>query len=141
MLEYASTSLERTPHQDQLPAVGSCPADYKTTTSTSQMISRLGWQSLQHRRTMAKIVMKYRVTHHLIDMFLHPASLVTTDHTMRYLVPYCRTDVYLYSTFSSGIRQWNQLPDCTVTSPTLETFKEGLATPDIYALNTNVSLS
>lgn len=38
--------------------------DYRTTRSTSHVIGRLGWQ---HRRTIAKTIIMYRVTHHLID--------------------------------------------------------------------------
>ena len=108
--------------------------DYRTTSSTSQLISRLGWESMQHRRTTARIVMMYRVRHHLIDipvaMLSHPATLTTRGHNMRYIVPYCRTDVYRHSFVPAGIRLWNQLTECIVTPPTLDTFKGGLATLD-----------
>ena len=61
ILEYASTSWD--PHTKtnitQLEAVQRRAArfatgDYKTTSSTSQMIADLGWQPLQERRTNAK---------------------------------------------------------------------------------------
>ncbi|MCG8035359.1 MAG: hypothetical protein JAZ03_24705 [Candidatus Thiodiazotropha taylori] len=105
--------------------------DYHTKSSTSKMIQNLGWPSLQQRRQDAKLVMVYRITHGLVDIpasrFFHPTSSSTRGHPLRYMVPFCRTDVFLYSFFPSGIRLWNQLPESVVMSETLEDFKRGLA--------------
>ena len=104
--------------------------DYRTTNSVSEMISNLGWETLQEGRTEAKMVMMYRITYSLIDIsaisLLHPATLSTRGNSMRYLQPFCRTDAYRWYFFPSGIRLWNQLPECVVTAPTSETFKGGL---------------
>ena len=60
--------------------------DYRTTSSASDMISNLGWESLQHRRTEAKLVMMYRITFGLIDItattLLHPATLNTRGNSL-----------------------------------------------------------
>ena len=86
------------------------------------------------RRANAKLVMIYRIMYGLIDIpapdFLHPSTLSTRGNTLRYIIPYCRTDIYRHSFFPSAIRLWNQLPDRTVTSPTLDAFKLGLASQD-----------
>ena len=104
--------------------------DYGTTSSVSEMVSNLGWETLQDRRTKAKMVMMYRITYGLIDIFfitiLHPANFSTRVKSVRCLQPYCRTDAYRCSFFPLGIRLWNQLPNCAVTAPTLETFNGGL---------------
>ena len=139
ILEYASTSWD--PHTstniNRLEAVQRRAArfvegDYKTTSSTSQMIANLGWQPLQQRRTDARLVLMYRITYMLIDipasMFLHPSTLSTRGHTVRYMLPFCRTDIYRHSFFPAGIRLWNQLPESLATATTLEGFKAGLAT-------------
>ena len=95
-----------------------------------EMISNLGWETLQERRTEAKMLMMYRITYGLIDILatflVHPATLRTQGNSMRNLQPFCRTDAYRCSFFPSGIRLWNQLPQCVITAPTLETFKGGL---------------
>ena len=105
--------------------------DYRNTNSTSQMIQDLGWLSLQQRRQDAKLVMMYRITYGLVDIpassYLHPAGTCTRGHALRYLVPYCRTDVYLHSFFPSGIRLWNNVPENIAMLETLEGFKRGLA--------------
>lgn len=138
VLEYASTAWDpyTQTNVNKLEAVQRRAArfvtgDYRTTSSVSEMITNLGWETLQQRRTQAKLVMMYRITHGLIDIqapqLLHPAALNTRGHSVRFLVPYCRIDAYRCSFFPSGIRLWNQLPESIVTAPTLETFKGGLA--------------
>ena len=138
ILEYASSAWD--PHTSkniqQLEAVQRRAArfvmgDYKTTSSTSKMISDLGWESLQQRRSDTRLVMMYRITHCLIDItastYLHPSTLSTRGHTLRYTIPFCRTDVFRHSFFPAGIRLWNQLPEHVATSQTLDAFKVGLA--------------
>ena len=137
ILEYASPAWD--PHTatniNKLEAVQRRAArftmgDYKTTSSTSQMISDLGWPSLQQRRVDAKLTMVYKITHYLVEIpaatFLHPSTTSTRGHTLKYLLPFCRTDIYRYSFFPSGIRLWNQLPEPIATATTLEGFKAGL---------------
>ena len=109
--------------------------DYKTTSSTSQMITNLGWSSLQQRRIEARLVMMYRITHDLVDIpaaqYLHPATVMhIRGPSQPYMLPFCRTDVYRHSFFPAGIRLWNQLPEHVATAQTLESFKAGLA--DLY---------
>ncbi|MCG7874753.1 MAG: hypothetical protein JAY78_00305 [Candidatus Thiodiazotropha taylori] len=141
ILEYACTSWD--PHTkvniQQLEAVQRRAArftvgDYRTTSSPSQMLADLGWEPLYQRRINAKVVMVYRITYGLIDIpastYLHPSTLSTRGHTLRYMNPYCRTDVYRHSFFPSAIRLWNQLPESIVTAPTLDAFKLGLACQD-----------
>ena len=98
------------------------------------MTAEPGWEPLQTRRANAKLVMIYRITYGLIDIpapdSLHPSTLCTRGNTLCYIIPYCRTDIYQHSFFPFAIRLWNQLRDRTVTSPTLNAFKVGLAIQD-----------
>ena len=137
ILEYASSTWDPYTQSstNKLEGVQRCPArfvtgDYHTTSSVSETISNLGWKTLQERRTEAKMVMMYRITHNLTDIsatsLLHQTTLSTRGNSMRYLKPFCRTDAYRCSFFPSGIRLLNQLPECVVIVPTLETFKGGL---------------
>ena len=141
VIEYAATAWDPYTARNiqQLEAV-QCRAarfvtgDYKTTSSTSQMITNLGWSSLQ-QRTEARLVMMYRITHDLVDIpvaqYLHPATVMhIRGPSQHYMLPFCRTDVYRHSFFPSGIRLWNQLPEHVATAKTLESFKAGLA--DLY---------
>ena len=137
-LDYASSAWD--PHTQgcvrQLEAVQRRAArfvkgDYRTTSSTSQMIKDLGWQPLQNRRQQAKVTMMYRIVYNLIDIpaaqYLHNTTSVTRGHGLKFIVPYSRTDIMRHSFFPSAIRLWNQLPQPTATASTLEAFKEELA--------------
>ena len=134
ILEYASPVWD--PHSsnniDKLEAVQRRAArfavrDYKRTSSTTEMMAKLQWPILQQRRQDAKLVMMYRISYDLVDIpaaqYLHPMTSMTRDHSARYMIPYCRTDIYRHSFFPSGIRLWNHLPECAVTIPTLIAFK------------------
>ena len=136
-LEYASAAWDPYTQSNiqQLEAVQRRAArfvkgDYRTTSSTSQMIQDLGWQPLQQRRQQAKVTLMYRIVYGLVDIpaqqYLHPATSATRGHGLRYIVPYTRTDILRHSFFPSAIRLWNQLPQQLVTAPTLEAFKGGL---------------
>ena len=138
ILEYASPAWD--PHTqvciDEVEAVQRRAArflkgDYRTTSSTSKMISDLGWQTLESRRKQAKLQMMYRVVNGLIDIrpdnYLRPATSRTRGNSKRFLVPYCRTDYLRHSFFPSATRLWNQLPEELATAQCLEDFKQGLA--------------
>lgn len=138
ILEYAGTAWD--PHTktniNQLEAVQRRAArfvkgDYHTTSSTSQMVANLGWQPLAERRSNAKLVMVYRITHFLIDIqpetFFHPTTTSTRGNCSRFLLPFCRTDVYKYSFFPSAIRLWNQHPSPGTIADSVEAFKRGLS--------------
>jgi len=138
IMEYAATAWD--PHTqtciDQLEAVQRRAArfvkgNYRTTSSSSQMIADIGWQPLQARGQTSKVTMMYRIINNLIDIpsdpYLRPAMSSTRGSSIRYIVPFCRTDYLRHSFFPSATRLWNQLPNHLVTAPSLEAFKEGMA--------------
>ena len=141
ILEYPSTSWDPYTKSNiqQLEAIQRRAArfvtgDYRTTSSPSQMIADLGWEPLYQRRAYFKLVMVYPITCRLINipapLYLHPSALSTRGHTLCYMIPYCRTDVYRNSFSPSAIRLWNQLPETIVAAQTLDDFKMGLASQE-----------
>jgi len=112
--------------------------NYRTTSSTSQMIADLGLPTLELRRQHSKLMMMYRITYGLLDI---PAtdplrrSITSTrlngledmdGAVVRYWIPYCRTDTYRHSFFISGARLWNQLPKHLTVLQTTKSFRDGL---------------
>jgi len=139
ILEYAGTVWD--PHTatniNQLEAVQRRAArfvkeDYRTTSSTTAMMADLCWPTLQHRRSNAKLVMVYRITHNLIHVaipaaqYFHPLTLGGHGYGYRFHVPFCRIDTKKFSFVPSAIRLWNQLPEHLATAVGLEAFKGGL---------------
>ena len=139
ILEYASPVWDpyTATNINQLEAVQRRAArfvcgDYRTTSSSSQMIATLGWPTLQQRRTDARLILMYRVVTNLIDIpadqFLHRATVsLQRGRNVCYILPYCRTDLYRHSFFPAAVRLWNQLPAPLATAETLDSFKAGLA--------------
>jgi len=115
ILEYASTVWDpyTQTNVNQLEAVQRRAArfvtgNYRTTSSTSQMIADLEWQTLQERRVNAKLVMVYRIVHELIDIpssLFHPATLNTRGHHLKFLVPSA-------GSISTGTPSFPREPDC-----------------------------
>ena len=137
ILEYASPAWD--PHTAQninkLEAVQRRAArfvtgDYRRTSSTSQMIATLCWPTLQQRRADAKLVLVHRIIHGHVEIqapaYFRPTALTTRGHSLRYYLPFCRTDVYKHSFFPSGIRSWNQLPEEVASAQSLDAFRVGL---------------
>ena len=103
--------------------------DYSRYSSVQPMLTNLGWETLQERRSKAKATMMYRIVNNLIDIpgdpYLIPTQSTTRGHNQKFHNPYCRSTPMLHS-FPSGIRIWNALPTGVAQAPCLETFKSGL---------------
>ena len=96
------------------------------------MLKELKWPTIQQRRTNTKMVMMYRIVHHLIaipsQMYLTPAiTRTTSDHDQKFQISFSRIQSHQNSYFPSAIRTWNNLPAVLVSVPTLESFKVELA--------------
>jgi hypothetical protein len=88
------------------------------------MLKELKWPTLQQRRTNTKVVMMYRIVHHLIaipsQMYLTPATTRTRGHGQKFQIPFSRIQCHQNSYFPSAIRTWNNLPAVLISVPTLE---------------------
>ena len=81
--------------------------DYNYTSSVTEMMRVLEWESLQQRRQQAKSVMMSRIVNSLVDIppreLLHPqGTAVTGCHQSRFMVPYSRTDTLSMAFFPTG---------------------------------------
>lgn len=116
---YTATNMSLIEAVSQRRAARFVNVDYKTRSSTSQMIHDLGWKTLHERRANVKLVVVYIIVHGLIDihsLFFRPVSLNTRGNSLRFLVPFCRTDIYRHSFFPSGSRLWNSLSERITTA-------------------------
>ena len=105
--------------------------NYQTYSSVSDMIDRLGWESLAARRIRADIIIFYKIQNSLIAVPM-PAAVrrpyrfkPETPHTFDKL--FCYTVSYQQSFFPRIILQWNDLPPTIATMGSLDTFKAALA--------------
>ena len=101
---------------------------YHNTSSVSDMLTILGWRSLQNRRIDSRLAMLYKINNNLVAIpsnpYLIPISRRTRHtHTVAFQIPHCRSDYRKYSFFPRTIRDWNSLPPDIPTAKTLESFK------------------
>ena len=131
-LEYAAEAWN--PHtvttinaleQVQKAAARFVHGDYRRTTSSSALVSALGWHTLHNRRLLAQCVLFHKVHHQLVcipyPQIISPATYIGRhDHQLKYTVPKATMDSYKFSVFPRATRLWNNLPGTVVqlTNPT-----------------------
>ena len=101
--------------------------DYEGTSSVTSMLTDLHWNTLQERRMQVKSAMLYRIVHNLVAIPATPFLIPVRTHrgySMKFLIPQSTVSSHLCSFFPSTTNIWNQLPECAVSAPSLDTFKQ-----------------
>ena len=105
---------------------------YHNTSSVSNMIEHLNWQSLADRGSAAHLVMLYKILHELVtipktDILLLPLRFSWNMYSLSYQIPLTRLQLRQQSFFPRTIRNWNSLPLNTVKSDSVESFKSAVS--------------
>ena len=101
--------------------------DYKQTSSVTDMINKLQWDSLEQRRLMIQACMFYKIHYGFVDIIL-PQSIIHNarpgrgQHQLRYHQLLVNLDVYKYSFYPRMIPLWNSLPSAAVYASSPEAF-------------------
>ena len=106
---------------------------YSSYSSMTQMLSTLGWRSLEQRCADARLTMFYKIVYGLviIPMPLYirrPVRTTRTMHPMHYGQIPTTASYYKYSFFPLAIVQWNKLPTQVVISTDLNSFRSTVCT-------------
>ena len=100
---------------------------YHNTSSVSQMIDKLKWPMLEHRRQTAKLSMIYQIRHGLVGCSTLKSKLVPPPprqrrgHDQQFNIIITRTPYRGASFLPRTIREWNVLPHKVVEAPTVDT--------------------
>jgi hypothetical protein len=107
--------------------------NWQRTASVTQMLSRLGWESLQERRARCRVHMMYKIVNNHVDIRASD-YLVPMPHTVRtrgahvkFVQPHANKHVYANSFFPAATSWWNSLPASTTEAATFEAFKARVA--------------
>ena len=134
-LEYASTVWDPYQQNDKhrLEMVQRRAARYVTnryhyTESVSDMLGQLKWPTLEDRRKNNRLAMMFKIRNEKVDInashkLLQMARPSRNNNSMAMQIPSCRTTVRKESFYPRTIREWNILPEATVSSDSLESFK------------------
>ena len=107
--------------------------DWRRTSSISQMLTALNWQSLQERRAHMRLHMLHNIIHGAVDIpamaYLTPMShsYDTRGAHIKYHLPHARLNVYKNSFFPACISMWNRLPSSVSEATSAEVFRGRLA--------------
>jgi hypothetical protein len=87
---------------------------YHNTSSVTYMLQTLTWPTLQQRRLKTKLIMFYKIVHHIVAVLT--TILIPTDPRIRQFHPFTYRHLhafkypYKYSFFPNTIIHWNLLP-------------------------------
>ena len=100
--------------------------------SVSDMISDLGWASLEDRRKMARMTLVYKIVNGLVavpvDTSLTPAdSRTRAAHSKKFKLIATKTQQYKHSFYPRSIPEWNNLPATAVSATSTDALKTILA--------------
>ena len=102
-----------------------CLNDNNFTSSVTEMLKVLNWQTLENRRIQNSLILLYKIKHNLVAVDHHH---LTETKNLNFFIPYSRTRYHMNSYFPRTIRQWNSLPYSLKASSSLGEFTSGLAT-------------
>jgi len=103
---------------------------YRRTTSASQLISELGWQSVAERRKTSRLTLLYKAINGLVGILMDEL-----EHTSRctrhcgpdaFIILQSRVDAYKFSFFPRTVSDWNSLPSSARSTPSVNCLKTAL---------------
>ena len=104
---------------------------YHNTSSVSDMIQQLQWESLESRRRTACLVMFYKTQNGLVavnqPLLVCRPERPRPGYPHQFQVPFCSTEAFRQSFFPKSIRLWNALPATIACQSSLSLFKAALA--------------
>ena len=105
--------------------------DYARSSSVTQMLNQLNWQTLEERGSVARLCLFYKIVNGLVAVpipdYIQPSHRISRYcHSMTFRQIHTGKDYYKYSFFPLAVVQWNALPANVVVSPSLEMFKAAI---------------
>ena len=107
---------------------------WHNTSSVSEMLNELSWESLARRRERARLCMNYKVVHDLVDIpWLQNKVLIPTpqctrgSHSWKFAPILRHSDTFKFSFIPRTIIAWNVLPPVVVDCTTLTSLKVALS--------------
>ena len=105
---------------------------YHQTSSVSNMLTQLGWETLAERRAKFRLINLYKGVHNMIAIdcshYLTPIQAQTRQsHSMTFRHISTRSDYHKFSFYPRTIPLWNSLPPSIIQSPTIGAFRNQLS--------------
>ena len=100
--------------------------DYHPTSSVTDMIDKLKWNSLNHPRDTIRLQMMYKIIHQIVDLNLPDYITfnrgITRGYDYKLTMPLTRIDSDKFSFFPATVALWKQLPNEAVSATLIKVF-------------------
>lgn len=107
--------------------------NYSREASVTEMLKTLQWDSLQDRRRAHRLTCLYKIHHDELEI---PRTYITpkTDrarrgHDQQFQLYNTNLTSFTNSFFPRTIKDWNTLPQSTISQPTMKSFKQSILLP------------
>ena len=106
--------------------------NFSPTASVTNMLDQLGWETLEHRRSCARLSLFHSIVYGhvavpLPEYIVQPTRLTRTVHPLSFRQIPTSKDIYKYSFFPLAVVQWNLLPQHVVELRKPIAFKASVA--------------
>jgi hypothetical protein len=127
---YYKKDIEKL-HKVEKRAARFVTSQYSNESSISDILDSLGWQSLETRRREARLALFFKIAKGLVavdkDVYLTQGeSRTRSANNMKFRQLKTTTTQYQNSFFPRTIPEWNNLPQSTIDSDTVKSFKVAL---------------
>jgi hypothetical protein len=101
---------------------------YHNTSSVSSMIEQIEWTTLEERRKDSRLLMMHKLKNNIVRVDAS-SKLIPNERSSRnnndqaLHIPSCKTTACKNSFYHRTIKEWNNLPNCTVSALSPESFK------------------
>jgi hypothetical protein len=105
---------------------------YHNTSSVTDMLKHLEWDTLESRRSKQKMTMMFKIVNNLVAIsatdYLKPSSTPTrSSHGKKFHHFAASSNNYKFSFFPHSVPLWNSLPAQVAEAPSLVSFKRELS--------------
>ena len=112
--------------------------DHRRKISTTELINKLDWETLETWRIQHQLTFCYKIKQNLINTKLPqhiiiPCSCTQNSNPNKYIQIHARINTCAYSCYPRVIRAWNTLPPEVINIPTLHPFQQALSTIHLVA--------
>ena len=115
-------SLERVQHS----AARFVKNDYRRNTNPADLITALGWPTLERRHIIKQATTFYKILNNIIEI-TPPSGLLTRSRTRgQYIAPKCRINAMVFSFYPRAIRIWNMIPSKITNIKNPKSFQEAI---------------
>ena len=99
--------------------------DYRRNTNPADLITALGWPTLERRRIIKQATTFYKILNNIIEITPPPLGLLTRSRTRgQYIAPKCRINAMVFSFYPRAIRIWNMIPSKITNIKNPKSFQE-----------------